>query len=65
MPVFDPDTDINGLTLTIPSWASSIDRVCTKTDLSIISIYAKDRLIKELRLLTNRINELISAVGVD
>ncbi len=65
MPVFDPDADINGLTLSIPSWASSIDRVSTKTNLSIISKQAKDRLIKELRLLTNRINELISAVGVD
>ena len=62
MPAFDPDADINGLALTIPSWSSSISRVSTKTDLSIISDTARARLIKELNMLVSRINELLAAV---
>lgn len=62
MPAFDPDADINVLTLTIPSWSSSINRVCTKTDLSIVSAGAKDRLVTELRSLIHRIEEILAAV---
>ena len=62
MPAFDPDADINVLTLTIPSWSSSINRVRTKTDLSIVSAGAKDRLVTELRSLIHRIEEILAAV---
>lgn len=62
MPAFDPDADINVLTLTIPSWSSSINRVRTKTDLSIVSTGAKDRLVTELRSLIHRIEEMLAAV---
>ena len=62
MPAFDPDADINVLTLTIPSWSSSINRVRTKTDLSIVSAGAKDRLVTELRSLIRRIEEILTAV---
>lgn len=65
MPAFDPDADINVLSLTIPSWSSSINRVRTKTDLSIISTEARDRLIKELHSLTQRIEEMLAAVEED
>ena len=60
MPDFDPDADINVLTLTIPSWSSSINRVRTKTDLSIVSAGAKDRLVTELRLLIQRVEEMLA-----
>lgn len=65
MPAFDPDADINVLSLTIPSWSSSINRVRTKTDLSIISAGARDRLVKELCSLTERIEEMLAAIEED
>lgn len=65
MPAFDPDADINVLTLTIPSWSSSINRVRTKTDLSIVSAGAKDRLVTELRSLIQRIEEILADVEGD
>lgn len=65
MPAFDPDADINVLSLTIPSWSSSINRVRAKTDLSIVSIGARDRLVRELRSLTQRIGEMLAAIEED
>ena len=62
MPAFDPDADINSLTLTIPSWISSINRVHTKTDLSIISSQARKRLINELYSLFVQIEELLDEI---
>jgi len=63
MPVFDPDAEITGLTLTIPSWASSIDRVRTKTNLDISSIRAKKRLLQALTKLQKSIGEMMTALG--
>lgn len=62
MPAFDPDADIIALTLTIPSWASSINRVRTKVDLSIITENARDNLIKELNSLSKHVYDLLSAI---
>lgn len=48
MPAFDPDAEITGLTLTIPSWGSSIERVRTKSDLTIVSNGARQKLVNAL-----------------
>ena len=65
MPAFDPDADIAALTLTIPSWSSSINRVRTKTDLSIVSSVARKGLARELHSLINHIKEMLSAIEED
>lgn len=65
MPAFDPDADINVLTLTIPSWSSSIDRVRKKTDLSIISTHAREGLVRQLHSLIGHVNDLLGAVKED
>lgn len=65
MPAFDPDADITVLTLTIPSWSSSINRVLTKTDLSIVSPTARKGLAQELYSLIRHIKELLSAIEED
>lgn len=44
MPVFDPDAEVIGLSLTIPSWASSICRVENTTDFTVVSQSAKQKL---------------------
>ena len=65
MPAFDPDADITGLTLTIPSWTSSINRVLTKTDLSIVSDTARNSLANELHSLLKNIDKMLSAIEED
>lgn len=65
MPAFDPDADINVLTLTIPSWSSSIDRVRKQTDLSIISSHARYGLIKQIYSLVDHVNELLGIIEED
>ena len=62
MPAFDPDAEIPGLTLTIPSWASSIDRTRSKADLSIVSDRARDRLAEALTELQGKVSEMLTAL---
>lgn len=62
---FDPDADINGLALTIPSWSSSIDRVLKQTDLSIISSHAREGLVRQLLSLTDHVSDLLGAIKED
>lgn len=65
MPSFDPDAEITGLTLTIPSWASSIERTRQKTDLNIVSDSAKDKLASALFELQIKIDEIMTAIKED
>ena len=44
MPVYDPDSEISSLSLTIPSWISSIERVLNVTKMSETSRSARIRL---------------------
>lgn len=62
MPEFDPDSEVVGLTLTIPSWARSIDRVINKTDFNAVSDTAKNNLLKailDIAVQIERIKEVI------
>lgn len=65
MPAFDPDAEVTGLTLTIPSWGSLIERTRTKTNLTIVSKQAKHKLSQALSDLQNRITEMLSAIKED
>ena len=58
-PIYDPDSEISGLYLTIPSWISSIKRSCSKADFSKISPEAKERLREQLGELDE---EIIAAI---
>lgn len=60
MPVFDPDAEIVGLALTIPSWASTIERVRQGTNLHTVSEQAKQNLIRTLISLTESIHNLMT-----
>ena len=63
MPAYDPDAEAVGLTLTIPTWASSIGRVKVFMDKSKISRKARKNLIEALQKLKIKINELLSELG--
>jgi len=65
MPAFDPDAEVTGLTLTIPSWASSISRTHKKTDLGIVSERAKQGLVDALLHLMAEVQEMLNAIKED
>lgn len=58
MPAFDPDAEVTGLILTIPSWRSSISRVLNSADLTIITDSARIKLSKALTDLQDAILEI-------
>lgn len=62
MPAFDPDMEINGLTLTIPSWMASIARAEQKTDMSLATDYAKRQLSNNLIRLEGQIQKTLEAI---
>ena len=65
IPVFDPDAEVTGLTLTIPSWTSSIDRTKVAADFSAVSPSAKRRLEGALLSLQGKAQEMIRAMKED
>ena len=62
MPEYDPDAEISSLTLTSPSWKSSIERAKNTADLTIVSPQAKGDLAQALRELRNTIADMLSEV---
>ncbi len=62
MPEYDPDAEITALTLTIPTWTGSIDRIQRITDMTAVSVSAKGKLRSALIGLLQHIEQLLSAV---
>lgn len=62
MPSYDPDAEVSGLTLTIPSWISSIQRTYTAAEFSAISPGALERLAEQLLCLRQSAEQLMSAI---
>lgn len=62
-PLFDPDAEINGLTLTIPTWMNSINRVEENTALDQISEQARGKLIDALKELQSKVANILEKVG--
>ncbi len=48
LPEYDPDAEISSLSLTIPSWISSIERTLSLADLDKTTAPARERLLNEL-----------------
>ncbi len=62
MPVYDPDAEIVSLSLTIPSWVSSIIRVRGTSNMEETSTEARDRLKKELTGLKSTVDKMLYAL---
>lgn len=58
-PKHDPDAEITGLTLTIPSWVSSIERARNHSDMNAASADAKSKLETVLLSLQEKISEML------
>ena len=62
MPIFDPDAEISSLTLTIPSWISSITRAFKATDLSKTTLAANRKLQRQLLELNSTTNHYLLSI---
>jgi len=62
MPSYDPDAEISTLSLTIPSWISSINRTGAAIDLSKVSDTARIKLKKELLVLKKTTESMLIAM---
>ena len=62
MPDFDPDAEVTELTLTIPTWNSSIKRTQTNADLSIISQTAREKLQSALQSLRDEVDIMLTLI---
>ena len=63
MPPYDPDAELVGLTLTIPSWVSSLDRLQQNISLNKVTPRAKLQLIKALVTLDDKAIKLTQYLG--
>ena len=57
MPVFNPDMELQGLTLTIPTWITVMERARRRSNMTRVTIEAKDN----LRAALMRLEEVIEA----
>lgn len=62
MPEYNPDAEVTGLTLTIPTWGGSIYRVLNQSDLRNTTPQARDKLITALSELQRAIEALLKAI---
>ena len=60
IPQYDPDAEVTSLTLTIPTWISSMNRVENVTNFSSISDGAKQKTIEALKNLYKKALELLA-----
>jgi len=63
VPAFDPDAEIVGLALTIPSWLSSLERVRKAMDPSIASEKSKQMLSVSLHNIKAEIENMLSLIA--
>ena len=62
MPKYDPDMELNGLALTIPTWTAAIARAESKSDMDLVSDKAKDQVRKSLKYLEDQIQKTLEAL---
>ena len=61
-PKHDPDAEITGLTLTVPSWVSSIERARNLANMNAASTDAISRLEEALLSLQEKVSEMLSDI---
>ncbi len=62
MPPFDPDAEIIALSLTIPSWIGSVERIKKGKDLNAITQRARNQLSSVLYELQRSLSELLDTL---
>lgn len=62
MPKFDPDAEISSLSLTIPSWISSIERVKMVSGITGSTVSAREKLTNTLLDLRTSIDDMLECI---
>lgn len=62
MPSFNPDMELQGLTLTIPTWITVMERTIRRSDMSLVTDEAKENLRTVLTKLNNQIKTITEAL---
>ena len=62
MPEYDPDMEVNGLMLTIPTWISVIERTEKKSDINLATVKAKLQLTANLNRLRDQIDRMLEVL---
>ena len=65
MPKFDPDSELNGLSMTIPMWSNAIRRAGEKMNLHIASDMARMQLRRALLQIDNQVQKLLEELRHD
>lgn len=63
MPAFDPEMELRGLALTIPTWMNAMARAWTKTDITLVSDLLKKQLaqiLDQFRQQTDQMMEVLT-----
>lgn len=63
VPQYNPDTEVMGLTLTIPTWGNSIKGLCNKVNLNEVSLSAKSNLKRALQGLKNDADKMLLLIS--
>ena len=63
MPAFNPDMELQGLTLTMPTWMTAMDRAIRRSDLSLVTDEAKENLRAALFRLDGQIRATLEALS--
>ena len=62
MPAFDPDMELRGLALTIPTWMNAIARAQSKTDMALVSEGMKEQLSDTLSQFRQQIEQMMEVL---
>lgn len=62
MPDYDPDAELSSLTLTVPSWISSMERTCAAANFGEASDRAKERLAQQLARLIGTASRILAVI---
>ena len=63
MPAFDPEMELKGLALTIPTWMNAMERARSKTDMTLVSDLLKKQLaqiLDQFRQQTDQMMEVLT-----
>lgn len=63
MPAFNPDMELQGLSLTMPTWMTAMDRAIHRSDMSLVSEKAKEELRYALGKLKEQITITLEALS--
>ena len=62
MPVFDPDMELRGLALTLPTWMNALERARLKTDMGLASDLMKRQLADILNRFRQQIDQMMEVL---